>query len=197
MFLLPFHCDCETYRVFRSLLKRRFFFFFFGVKDIKKALLSEQRPKQPSAATSNYHLIISCAGFHELHRGCKSSDRTSACQAVRLRGAEKRKKPKKREEAGAGAPWGTEHSGIYSWPHKTNKKQNKISRRSHLMENAGEKTEWMTTTSRDREHHTELFRGPGKAAWFQLKSQVLVLLMFFMECCNFRILISVASFIWD
>lgn len=32
-----------------------------------------------------------------------------------------------------------QHTGIYSWPHKTNKKQNKISRRSHLMENAGEK----------------------------------------------------------
>lgn len=35
--------------------------------DRKEAVLSEPRPKQPSAATGNYHHIISCAGFHELH----------------------------------------------------------------------------------------------------------------------------------
>lgn len=107
--------------------------------DRKEAPLSEPRPKQPSAATSNHHLIISCAGFHELHRGCKSSDRARACQAVGLRGAEKRKKTKNQKKLER-VHREAEHSGIYSWPHKTNKKQNKISRRSRLMENAGEKT---------------------------------------------------------
>lgn len=52
------------------------------------------------------------------------------------------------------------------------------------MENAGEKTAgwkfWMDDNNEQwQEHHTELFRGLGKAARFQLKSQVLALLVFF------------------